>query len=292
MTNHYSSRRTFLQIAGISTIALTFPGLTSPQRKKGKAKIAVQLYTVRKAIERDFSGTMKKIADMGFVGIETYFLPESITLQNAAKVFKDVGLKVIGMHADLPVGEKRDVVLRMAEAYNSDLVIYPGWPEEDKYKTVEATKHMVEVYNETAEFLRNKGLRFGLHNHWWEFEKRDGIFPFYYLLNNLDKEIFFEIDTYWAKTGGQDPAKVVRDFGKRAPLLHIKDGPAIKGDKAYEQVPAGEGSMDFPAIAKAGGENTQWMIVEFDEYDKDIFDGMKKSYAFLTTKGLAEGKEK
>jgi sugar phosphate isomerase/epimerase len=292
MASYDSSRRAFLQVAGLSTVALTLSGLGSSQEKKRSARIAVQLYTVRRAIESDFRGTMKKIAEMGFVGIETYSLPESITLREAGKVFKDVGLKVIGMHAELPVGKDRDAVLRMSEAYDSDLVVYHGWPEGDKYKTVRATQHMVEVYNETAAFLKKSGLRFGLHNHWWEFEKTDGILPFYFLLQNLDKEIVFEIDTYWAKTGGQDPVKVLRDFGKRAPLLHIKDGPAIKGEKAYEQVPAGEGSMDFLAIAKAGGENTQWMIVEFDEYDKDIFDGIRKSYAFLTANGLAEGKEK
>jgi sugar phosphate isomerase/epimerase len=87
-----------------------------------------------------------------------------------------------------------------------------------------------------------------------------------------------------------DPAKIVRDFGTRAPFLHIKDGPAIKGEPASKQLSAGKGAMDFPAIAKAGGRNTQWMIVEFDDYEKDIFDGIQKSYSFLTRRKLAEGR--
>ena len=87
-----------------------------------------------------------------------------------------------------------------------------------------------------------------------------------------------------------DPAKVVSDFGKRTSLLHIKDGPAVKGDPMYKHVPAGEGTLDFPSIVKAGGENIKWMIVEFDEYDKDIFDGIKRSYDYLTKNNLAEGK--
>jgi sugar phosphate isomerase/epimerase len=148
---------------------------------------------------------------------------------------------------------------------------------------------MVEVYNETGSFLKSKGLRFGLHNHWFEFEKNDeGIYPFYYLLENLDKEIIFELDTYWVKTAGEDPARVVGDFGSRAPLLHIKDGPAVKGDPMYKHVPAGQGTLDFKAVVKAGGENIKWMIVEFDEYDKDIFEGIKESYSYLTKNGLAE----
>jgi sugar phosphate isomerase/epimerase len=134
-------------------------------------------------------------------------------------------------------------------------------------------------------------LRFGFHNHWWELQKTDyGIYPFYYLLENLDKDVVFEIDTYWAKCAGQDPAKVVSDFGKRVQLLHIKDGEAVLGDHQNDQVPAGEGTLNFPAIVEAGVENIKWMIVEFDEYGKDIFDGIKKSYDYLIKNNLAEGR--
>jgi sugar phosphate isomerase/epimerase len=217
-------------------------------------------------------------------------LPESITVKHAAKALKDAGLKVLGMHTALPVGKQRDQVLRMAEAYDSRRVIYPGGPPEHRSTIEDTVKYMVEVYNETAGFFKTKGLEFGLHNHWWEFENTDGVYPFYYLLENLDASVFFELDTYWIKTAGFDPARAVKDFGRRAPLLHIKDGPAVKGSTADRQVPVGAGSMDFPAIVAAGGENIEWMIVEFDEYEKDIFDGIRQSYSFLTKRGLAAGK--
>jgi sugar phosphate isomerase/epimerase len=118
----------------------------------------------------------------------------------------------------------------------------------------------------------------------------DGVYPFYYLLEHVDPKVFFEIDTYWAKTGGVNPAKVVADFGKRTPFLHIKDGPAIKGDKAYEQVPAGSGTMDFLSVVKAGSSKIRWMIVEFDEYAGNIFEGVQSSYTYLTKNDLAKGK--
>jgi sugar phosphate isomerase/epimerase len=289
MDDFDNSRRNLLKAMGLGRVASAFPSGPSLNAKP-KARIGVQLYTVRKALEHDFEGTMRKIAKIGFVGIETYALPEKITPHHASKVFMNVGLKVLGMHTELPVGKQRDPVLRMAETYHCERVIYAGWPEAEKYESIEATKRMVELYNETADFLKTQGLSFGLHNHWWEFEKKEGIYPFYYLLEHLDKAIFFEIDTYWTKTAGLDPAHVVRDFGTRAPLLHIKDGPANKGDDVYRQVPAGEGVIDFPVIVKAGGENIEWMIVEFDEYEKDIFEGLRQSYTFLTTNGLAVGK--
>jgi hypothetical protein len=49
--------------------------------------------------------------------------------------------------------------------------------------------------------------------------------------------------------------------------------------------------MDFPSIVKAGGSKIKWMIVEFDEYAGNIFDGVQKSYAYLTKNGLAKGEK-
>ncbi len=292
MSNSNYSRRDFLKLTGMGTAAMALPGfkfLGSPDDYR--AKTGLQLYSVRNAIVGDFEGTMKKVAGIGYLGIESYTLPKNITLERAAKVFRDLGLEVISMHSELPIGANRDLALKMADAYRCDTVVYHGWPEGDKYKNGKNVQRMVHVHNEIAVFLKSKGLHYGLHNHWWDFEKNDdGIVPFYYLRDHLDSHVFFEIDTYWAKVAGQDPAKVVADFGKRAPLLHIKDGPGVHGQKGYEQVPAGEGVMDFPAIGKAGGRNTRWMIVEFDEYDKSIFDGIGRSYSYLTKHRFATGR--
>jgi len=287
--NRYS-RKEFLKLAGMSAAALALPSVGFPQKKQQVANIGFQLYTVRREIEKDFEGAIRKVARMGFLGVETYPLPPNATLQQAAAVFKKYGLTVFGMHTGLPVGEAREKVVQMAEIYQCKNVVHPGWPTKgEKYKNLDATKQTAESYNEAAAFLKTEGLRLGLHNHWWEFEKTDGIIPFYYLLEHLNADIFFELDMYWVKTGGLNPATVVGDFGKRAPFLHIKDGPAKKGDTMYAHVPAGTGSLNFPSIVKAGNENIQWMIVEFDEYAGDIFEGMQQSYTFLTKNGLAKG---
>ncbi|OYV86503.1 MAG: hypothetical protein B7Z63_03910 [Ignavibacteriae bacterium 37-53-5] len=292
MNDFRSSRRDFLKVVGMGAAGMALPRFRFFRSSdEYRAKVGLQLYTVRNAIVGDFEGTMRKVADIGYLGIESYTLPENITLERAAKVFRELGVEVFSMHSELPVGASRELALRMADAYKCDTIVYHGWPEGDKYTNGKNIQHMVHVHNEIAAFLRSKGLHYGLHNHWWDFEKDDdGIVPFYYLRDHLDGHVFFEIDTYWAKVAGQDPAKVVADFGKRAPLLHIKDGPGVHGQKGYEQVPAGEGVMDFPAIVKAGGRNIKWMIVEFDEYDKSIVDGIGRSYSYLTKNGLAEGK--
>jgi len=285
-----TNRKEFLKLLGLGTAALVLPGFRFNLNNKYVPNIGMQLYTIRKQIEKDLEGSIFKIAKTGIMGIETYALPKNVELNFAAKVFRDNKLKIFAMHTGMPEGNEKENILRLADAYQCDRVIYPGWPENDKYKDTETIKRTADMYNEAAAFLKKNNLKFGLHNHWWEFELHNDYYPFYYLLEHLDKEIFFEIDTYWTKTGGQNPSKVVSDFGNRAPLLHIKDGPAIKGEKSYEQVPAGKGVMDIPLIVKAGGENIKWMVVEFDEYSGNIFEGVQSSYDYLTKNKLGKGK--
>ena len=288
-TKNYS-RKDFIKLAGLGAASLAFSSCYMKDKAGYVAPIAFQLYSVRREIEKDFDGTIQKLADIGFEGVETYALPANLTLSHAAKVFKECGMKVISMHTELPLSDQREKIVQAAETYHCDHVIYAGWPQGEKYRNLDAIKKTAETYHESASFLKSKGIHFGLHNHWWEFEMVDGVYPFYYLLEHADPEIFFEIDTYWAKTAGQNPADIVKDFGARAPFLHIKDGPAEKGPKSYEQVPAGSGVMDFKSIVKTGGYNTKWMIVEFDEYAGDIFEGMQSSYKYLTKNHLAQGK--
>ena len=303
MTGNTYSRKDFIKLLGLGAGTLAFRRLSFADEKAYVADIGFQLYTVRHELEKDFAGTVHKVADMGFIGVEMYPLPPNATPEQAVKVFKDAGLKIFSMHTDMPVGDERDKILKLADIYKCDHIIYPGWPktlstqDPDLYKhadeifsTLDKIRQRADTYNEIGEFFSKKGLHFGIHNHWWEFETSAGAIPFYYFKDHVKADIFFEIDTYWAKTGGVDPAKAIADFGKRAPFLHIKDGPAKKGNTMFAHVPAVQGSMDFQSIVKAGGTNIKWMIVEFDEYAGNIFDGLQQSYTYLTKKGLAKGK--
>jgi len=303
MTGNNYSRKDFIKLLGLGAGTLAFRRLNLADEKPYVANIGFQLYTVRHELEKDFAGTVHKVADMGFMGVEMYPLPPNATPEQAVKIFKDAGLKMFSMHVDLPAGNERDKILKLADTYQCDHVVYPGWPKglattdpdlythaDEIFGTLDKIKQRADIYNEIGEFFSKKGLQFGVHNHWWEFQTYNGVVPFYYFMDYVKADIFFEIDTYWAKTGGVDPAKAVADFGKRAPFLHIKDGPAKKGETMFAHVPSGQGSMDFPSIVKAGGSNIEWMIVEFDEYAGNIFEGMQKSYTYLTKNGLAKGK--
>jgi sugar phosphate isomerase/epimerase len=156
----------------------------------------------------------------------------------------------------------------------------------DDFKTLDLIAQTCELFNQANAVALEHGLRFGIHNHWWEFLRVEGRPVYQVMLEHLEPEVFFEIDTYWAKTAGADPEQVLRELGSRAPILHIKDGPAKQGEP---QVAVGEGVMDVAALVAAGGETTEWLIVELDHCATDMMVAVQRSYAYLVGEGLARG---
>ena len=166
-------------------------------------------------------------------------------------------------------------------------MIWHGWPEDPRYGTLEGTKALAAIYNQCNRFAKDNGLRFGLHNHWWEYRNRvGGRYVFEVLLEEIDPDIFFEVDTYWVKVAGHDPAAIVRRLGARAQLLHIKDGPARYNDTLAIDNPdpmtaVGKGTQNFPAIVRASNGHADWLVVEMDRTATDVFDALRESVDYL-----------
>jgi hypothetical protein len=102
MNNPDHSRREVLKLMGLGRAALTLSDFKFFSTSSYRADIGLQLYTVRESIERDLEGTLRRVADIGFLGIEYYPLSNTLTPKHVGKVLKDVGLKVLGMHLPLP----------------------------------------------------------------------------------------------------------------------------------------------------------------------------------------------
>jgi sugar phosphate isomerase/epimerase len=249
------------------------------------APIALQLYTIRDFLAKDYVGGVKKIAEMGYAGVETAGFP-GITLAAAAQLFKDLGLEIAGVHSGLPLGDKKNEVLDTMAVLGSKRMVCPSLGH-DLWSSVDGIKKAADMLNEAYEVAAQNCMSLGFHNHWIEFSKVDGRFAHDILQEYLHPNVFFEVDTYWVKVGGGDPVEVVRKLGWRAPLLHIKDGPGRQQDP---QVAAGSGIMDFPAIVKAAGDCPEWMIVELDGCATDMMEAVEKSYQYMVSNGLAHGK--
>jgi len=290
------NRRYFLHLTGLGLAGLVLPayGISCNSINQAhSAKLSMQLYTVRNELAKDLSGTLKRIKEIGFNYVETAFWPQGVTLSDAAKHIQDAGLSVSSSHIEIPIGESKKVMLETSEEFENANMIWHGWPEDKRYSSLAGTKELIKVYNESSKFAKENGLKFGLHNHWWEYRNKvDGMFVYELLHKELDEDIFFEVDTYWVKVAGQDPATIINKLGKRVKLLHVKDGPAKWNDNLPEDNPdpmtaIGKGTQDFKAIFKESKDVAEWLVVEMDKTSTDVFQILKESYDFMVQNKFA-----
>jgi len=246
--------------------------------------IGLQLYTVREALAEDFEGTIRKVAEMGYIGVEPYGgLP--IDLNDAATLFNELGLQVFNSHVGVPEGDGKDALLKIAEAFNLSQVAIAYLPPE-KFETIDAIKQSCEQLNQANEFAKSNNLKLGYHNHWWEFKELEGQPTLDLILAELESDIFFEVDTYWVQAGGIDVLSLLETLGSRAHLLHIKDGSL---DPQDSMLAVGTGKMPVPAIIQATASSAEWYIVELDRCKTDMLTAVEESYQYLTSNGYAQG---
>lgn len=246
--------------------------------------IGLQLYTVRDAANADYEATIRKIAAMGYVGVEAAGFPGT-TPQKAATLFGELGLQVCGAHSPLPLGDSKNEVLETMAALGTKRLICPALMR-DKFDSVDGIKEVCATLNEAAAVCKENGLELLYHNHWWEYATVEGHAANEVMLANLDPSIAFEIDTYWVHVAGGDALQTIKSLGSRAPLLHIKDGPATQDG---DMTAVGAGVMDIPAVVEAGKPHTKWLIVELDRCATDTMVAMEESYTYLVGSGLAKG---
>jgi sugar phosphate isomerase/epimerase len=244
--------------------------------------IALQLYTLRARLAADFDGTLGRIAAIGYAGVEPFGVPADLDSQ--ASRIHALGLAVPSVHIPPPVdATSQATALRIAAAYDTRHIVCSIMPE--GFAMPYGIARTCDTLNGMAHFAADNGLTLGYHNHWWEFEPVAGQIPFDTLRRELDPSIIFEVDIYWAQVGGQDPATLLADLGERAPLLHVKDGPADTPQSAM--VALGDGSVDVPGAVAAGAAG--WLIVELDKCDGDMLAAVERSYDYLVEEGLGHG---
>ncbi len=248
--------------------------------------IALQLYTVRELLAEDFEGTVRAVADLGYIGVEPYGgMP--CELAEAAALFRELNLQTFNSHVPFPDAANQDAVLEIAEAFDLESVAVAMLPPED-FETIDSIKRTCERLNQAGDFAQANNLGIHYHNHWWEYKQINGAATLDVMLNELDESVGLQIDTYWVQVGGEDAVAVVRQVGARAPLLHLKDGWLEPlGDMAA----VGHGVMNVPALVDATAETASWYIVEQDRSNNNRLDAVRQSYDYLTSNGFARGKK-
>lgn len=239
--------------------------------------IALQLYSVREELKRDFDGTLAQIVDMGYTAVETgEFAGDA---QQQAETFNRFGLQVVAAHVKPPAGEHKASSLDFLEALHCSRLVVPWLDPKVYFQSADGVSRAADLLNEAASNTWERGLQFHYHNHDFEFGRVADRLAFDILLEKLDPDVLFEIDTYWVQTAGTEADELLRRLGARAPLLHIKDGPL---DRERPMVAVGDGQMDFAKVIPAAEPHTRWLIVELDRCAGDMMEAVAQSYRYLT----------
>src|SRR6266446_5816302 len=196
-------------------------------------RIGLQLYTVRDAMKTDFEGTIAKVAATGYKEVEF----AGIFAANAGyfgRSPKDVraildknGLAAPSCHAGYDVVEKKwPEALEAAQIVGHSYIICP-WIDEKQRAEPGGWKRAADLFNKAGEASQKVGIRFGYHNHSFEFEPADslgGKLPYDFFLAELDpKLVTMELDLCWISVAGKDPLAYFEKYPGRFPLVHVKD---------------------------------------------------------------------
>lgn len=264
--------------AALSMTALAACGRSGTSAKVATTPIGIQLYTVRAEMEKDFAGTLKRIAAIGYQEVEfhNYF---DHSPADVRQLLADLGLKSPSVHMNArEMRDNPDPLIEQAKEVGHEFALI-AWTMPEDRETLDQYKGWADVCNDVAERCKNAGLRFAYHNHNFEFEPIDGVLPYDILMQNTDPSLVgFELDFYWAKAAGQNISDVLSKAPERFPLCHIKDM-----DPSGAMADVGAGIIDFTDIlASKVASGIEHYYVERDDATAP-FESAAISHAALET---------
>lgn len=220
------------------------------------APLGVQAYTFRKSFPIDVAKTLDTIKMMGFTVMEGgggRMPPEEFR-----KLCDERGISIpsTGVGYEQLVKSPDSVIYR-AKIYGSKYVMCAWIPHDNGVLTIENAKKAVEDFNRAGKLLKEQGLTLCYHAHGYEFQPYEKGTLLDYIFKNTNPEwVSFEMDVFWMQFGGGDPVALMKQYGNRWKLVHLKD--MRKGTvknltgltSPENDVPLGTGEIDIPGILK------------------------------------------
>ncbi len=270
-------------------------------------KIGVQVYSVRDFAEKDFVGTMQRIKEMGYDGVE---LAGGYGLSAAfiKKTLGDLGLVPFSAHVPMDdMYEKPEETFAYYKEIGVRYIVLPYMAEEYRPGT-DAFPKTIEMIREIGENAKKHGMVLLYHNHDFEFVKVGDAYGLDVLYSEISPDLLqTEIDTCWVKVAGEDPASYVAKYAGRAPVVHLKDffkaegasrdgmyeligiAKKVNATAAFEFRAVGHGMQNFPPIIEAAdAAGAEWVVVEQDRPSQGLtsLESIEISRKYLRSIGL------
>jgi sugar phosphate isomerase/epimerase len=220
------------------------------------APLGVQAYTFRKSFPNSIPNTLDTIKMMGFTEIEGG--GGRISPQEFRKLCEDRGIKIPSTGASYEqLVKSPDSVAMTAKILGASYVMCSWIPHKNNTLTFEDAKKAVEDFNRAGKVLKDQGITLCYHTHGYEFQPyEDGTLMDYIIKNTNPADVSFEMDVLWVQFGGGDPVALLKKYGDRWKLMHLKDlrkgtkKDLTGGTSQENDVALGTGELDIPGILK------------------------------------------
>ena len=259
------SRRDVLRCGAAGLAVAGMPSLLRAQ-PAARIPVGVQLYSVRDFCKSDFDGTLEKIAEMGFEGVEfAGYYQYGADPEGLRKKLDSLKLKAAGTHigANALTEPALKKTIEFHKTIGCAFLICPG---DKRFTDPEKSKEFAELMNKAAEALKPEGLFCGYHNHAQEFKEHEGKTWMDLFAERTTKDVIIQQDAGWTIAAGHDPAAFVKKHPGRVKTTHIK-AKLRKGAPEGSKEILGQDNNDWKSLVLASYENgTEWFIVEQEAY--------------------------
>ena len=238
--------------------------------------IGLQLWSIKDETEKDFVGTLKKVAEIGYQGVE-FAGYGGLTSEELNATLNELGLKACGSHVPLDhILENLDEVIRFNLEIGNKYIICP-------YASFESKDDFLSLANklkEASEKCKAHGLVVGYHNHNHEFVKYDQQFGLDIILDNTPANFISELDVYWVQYAGINTVEYIAKHSGRFELIHIKDMEIVNGEKRSTEI--GNGIINMkPIIEAAEAQGAKWLVIEQEFFTKPCLESVKEGFNYL-----------
>ncbi|MFC2124010.1 sugar phosphate isomerase/epimerase family protein [Bacteroidota bacterium] len=284
-----NNRRDFLKKSVLAGLFLTMGGCNTSVEKTKKKIGFIAGGLLRDPLEKDWEGTLRKLAAMGYKYIESGSVfggdPDYYRkfLEEVGLIGFNGSINMAGLLNENELKKKIDELLEWQRKY---LICYWPWMDDGLNKQLDDFKIMAEQFNKAGQICRNNNIRLGMHNHEKEFvDVGDGKVGIEVFLEETDPDLVtVELDLYWCKFGNGDPIELIKKHPGRFEIYHVKD--MDDTPERFFDCP-GSGIIDFPEIFKYDDTSgVKYYIVEVDR-NPDPIPCMDSSFKYLN--GILNG---
>ncbi|MDB5263124.1 MAG: sugar phosphate isomerase/epimerase [Adhaeribacter sp.] len=283
-------RRSFVQsvLLGAAGIGLTPSLLAAPQKKA----LGVQLWNIREYLKKDLTGSLAKLAKLGYTQLEVFGYDGTYWGKRPAefsKICTDLGLTIISAHFETGRIDKAKGTLWYGwdkAVEDAALMKIPymvcAWLFKEERTSLDLYKELADKLNKSGEACAKAKIQLGYHSHNFEFPLMDGIVPYDLLLQSTDKDLVkMEADLFWFTKAGIDPVAYFKKYPGRFPLWHVKD--MERGSEQFAEV--GHGVINFDRIFAARQEaGLKYWFVEQDQTSREPYESLAMSRDYILKK--------